>query len=185
MNMEAISRISIYLGCISSAIIIIHLIFYPQKMWIMNMVWPVTGLYAGIIGLFLYFRAGISKRSDAAAQSMHMHHEEGHKKITWQQIVKSTLHCGGGCFTGDVISEIFLLYVTVSIFQNPLFNHWLINFIFAFLAGILFQYYSIKPMKHLSTGEAIKASLKAGLPPIKHLHGECLACWGLDSVFSI
>jgi hypothetical protein len=161
MDIEIISKISILAGILSSAVIIVHLLYHPQKMWIMNIVWPVTALYGSVFGLWLYFKIGQTKKMEHGAHNMNMHHSEAHTYITWQHIAKSTLHCGSGCFVGDVLSEILLFYITITVFTNPLFDRWLVNYIFAFLVGIVFQYYSIKPMKHLSSRDAIRASLKA------------------------
>lgn len=50
-----LSWIFIGLAILSSIIIIIDIIGHPQKMRIMNLVWPVTGLYSGLIGLYAYY----------------------------------------------------------------------------------------------------------------------------------
>ncbi len=71
------------------------------------------------------------------------------------------LHCGSGCTPGDIIAEIFLLSVPVAVFGSKLIGKWTIDYGFAFVIGIIFQYYSIKPMKNLSPGKLLKAALKA------------------------
>jgi hypothetical protein len=42
--LEAVSWISIILGFVTAGIISIDLVAHPQKMRIMDIVWPVTGL---------------------------------------------------------------------------------------------------------------------------------------------
>jgi len=37
---------------------------------------------------------------------------------------------------------------------------WLLDFVFAFSLGILFQYFAIVPMRNLSPGEGIIAAIK-------------------------
>jgi hypothetical protein len=71
------------------------------------------------------------------------------------------LHCGSGCTLGDMISEIFLLWIPVTLFGSELAGTWTIDFVFAFAIGILFQYYAIKPMRKISTSVAVLAALKA------------------------
>ncbi len=76
------------------------------------------------------------------------------------------LHCGSGCTLGDIVSEIFLLVIPVILFGSKLYGGWLVSYFFAFAIGIIFQYYSIKPMKNLSGGKAIVAALKADALPL-------------------
>jgi hypothetical protein len=52
--LEAVSWISIILGFVTAGIISIDLVAHPQKMRIMDIVWPVTGLYFPLIGLWFY-----------------------------------------------------------------------------------------------------------------------------------
>lgn len=42
-----------------------------------------------------------------------------------------------------------------------LWADYIVDFVFAYLLGIAFQYFSIVPMKQLSPGEGIKAAIKA------------------------
>ena len=122
-------------------------------MWIMNIVWPVTALYSGPLGLWAYYKIG---RQDS--QPMRDHKD---KKPYWQSIVVAALHCGSGCTLGDMVAQLFLFFFPVVLFGSKLFGEWGIEFIFAFAIGIIFQYYSIKPIKHLTSKQAIIAALKA------------------------
>ena len=83
------------------------------------------------------------------------------KKPYWQSIVVAALHCGSGCTLGDIVAQLFLFFFPVVLLGSKLFGEWGIDYIFAFAIGIVFQYYSIKPMKHLSSKQAIIAALKA------------------------
>ena len=42
-----------------------------------------------------------------------------------------------------------------------MFAVWIVDYIFAFLFGIAFQYFTIAPMRNLSFGEGLKAAVKA------------------------
>ncbi len=84
-----------------------------------------------------------------------------HTKLSWRSVVKGTLHCGSGCTLGDLVSESIFTFVPFTLFGSILYGRWLEDYFFAFLIGILFQYYSIKPMKHLSSRNALVAALKA------------------------
>jgi hypothetical protein len=49
---------SVGLGLLCSAVIIIDELSHPQRMWIMNLVWPLTALFGTLLWLFAYFRWG-------------------------------------------------------------------------------------------------------------------------------
>ena len=83
------------------------------------------------------------------------------RKPFWQSVVVGTLHCGSGCTLGDLIAESILLPFSLIIFGMKLYGAWAVDYILAFALGILFQYYSIKPMRQLSPKAALKAALKA------------------------
>ena len=83
------------------------------------------------------------------------------KKPFWQSVAIGALHCGSGCTLGDMLGETLLLFVPVVIFGSSLAGSWVIGYIFAFVIGIIFQYYALKPMKHLSAAKTLKAALKA------------------------
>ena len=57
--------------------------------------------------------------------------------------------------------NVVVLFFPLAIFGSSLAGTWTIDYVFAFIIGIIFQYYSIKPMKKLSSGKALKAALKA------------------------
>jgi hypothetical protein len=142
--------------CFLCAIIVFaDLLQNPQKMRIMNVVWPLTMLYAGPLGLVGYYMIGRMHRSEHADQS-------GAKpKPMWQSVLLGALHCGSGCTLGDLVAAAVLLAVPFSLFGSKLAADWVVEYIFAFAMGIVFQYEAIKPMKKLPAKEVLIAALKA------------------------
>lgn len=122
---------------------------HRQKMWIMDVVWPVTGLWAGPLGLWAYYRMGRASG------------KERKEKPFWQSVAVGATHCGAGCSLGDLMAEGGLAAFPLVLFGSKVFGTWLVDFILAFLFGIAFQYFTIKPMKQLSSGEGLIAALKA------------------------
>ncbi|HVW98018.1 MAG TPA: DUF4396 domain-containing protein [Mucilaginibacter sp.] len=145
MSIDNIAITVIIICLICSVIIIADLFRHPQHMKIMNIVWPVTALYSGPIGLWCYFSIGRSKE----------------KKPFWESVLTGTLHCGGGCTLGDLLAANMLMLFPLVFFGSKLLTEWTAEYVAAFIIGIIFQYYAIKPMKDLSAGEAIGAALKA------------------------
>jgi len=53
-----------------------------------------------------------------------------------------------------------------TIFGQRIFAIWLLDFVLAFLVGIGFQYFTIKPMRNLTVGAGLVAALKADFASI-------------------
>lgn len=136
----------------------------PQKMGIMNLVWPLTALFGGALWLAGYYRWG---RSPLPGR------DEPDPPFA-VSVATGASHCGAGCTLGDIVAE-WLAFGVPSVavwfgwgplFGEKLFAVWIPDFILAFLFGIVFQYYSIKPMRDLSAGQGIVAALKADIASI-------------------
>lgn len=166
-----ISIASLITGFVCCAIIAWDEYRDPQHMWIMNVVWPVVALFGCVVALWAYFAYGKlaahSKMQPAIAKGQ----TPPSKKRTPFAIMvaKGTSHCGCGCTLGDIIAE-WLLFLVPAIavwfgwkvvFADKIFAAWVVDYIFALIIGIAFQYFTIKPMRHLSIGRGIVQAIKA------------------------
>jgi Domain of unknown function (DUF4396) len=155
--LRLISIVSIVMAAICALAIVVHIaIGNRQRMWIMNLVWPITALYSGPLGLAAYFMLGRT-----SANQKQTGKENDREKSFWQSVGVGALHCGAGCSLGDLIAEWFLFFVPLTIFGKKIFAAWIVDYVLAFLIGIVFQYFTIKPMKSLSVREGLIAALKA------------------------
>ena len=170
-----ISEIFIVIGIVSTLIITIDIVKHPQKeMPIMNLVWPINGLWAGIFGVWAYFTIGkhrkmndmdMSKMKDMDMKNMDMSKtssmdmknmsmkgmdkestSKGKYSSFWQGVVADTLHCGAGCSLADLIGPWIFLVLPFTIFNNPTFGEWVLEYFLALLTGVTFQYAAISPM---------------------------------------
>lgn len=133
-----------------------------QHMWIMNVVWPITMLYSGPLGLWFYVRAGRSSTQKTVQKAKQRGKENpGKNKPFWQIISVATTHCGSGCTLGDIVAEWIMFAAPLALFGRKLFGAWVLDYLFAFAFGIAFQYFTIKPMKGLSAKDGLIAALKA------------------------
>lgn len=146
MIINHIALLAIAAGVICSIVIVIDLLGHPQHMKIMNVVWPATALYSGPLVLLFYFSIG---RKTAKS------------KPFWQSVLTGTLHCGAGCTLGDLAAANLLVLFPLQLFGNQLAAEWAVEYFAAFILGIIFQYYAIKPMKNVSVKDAFIAALKA------------------------
>lgn len=132
-----------------------------QHMAVMNIVWPVTALYAGPLALLAYF--GIGRGHAAGPRTGHAAHSPcGMKRPSWQAALLGTTHCGAGCTLGDVATDggLYVLGLSAAL-GSPLVTAYVFDFIAAYLLGIVFQYFAIAPMKQLPPGKALWAAIKA------------------------
>ncbi len=162
-SLHTIVIASLILALVSMLIIIIDILAgNRQHMMIMNFVYPLTALYAGPLALLVYYGPGRKSTHKAMMKIKQMGQTmPGKQKPFWQSVLVGALHCGSGCTLGDIIGESILFYFPLIVFGHALFGSWIIDYLLAFSIGILFQYYSIKPMKKMSPGKALKAALKA------------------------
>lgn len=148
----------------ASALVIVVDLFtdHAQHMWIMNLVWPITALYLGPIALLAYFKWGRLATHHAMVQAKQQGRENpGKQKPLWATCAVATTHCGAGCTLGDIIAEWLMLAFPLVLFNHKIFGTWLIDYVCAFLLGIAFQYFTIKPMRDLPPGKALVMALKA------------------------
>ena len=155
--------LSVALGVLSALAIFVHVVGHPQHMAVMNVVWPVTGLYAGPLAVWAYFAVGRLSTHDAMRRAKACSEEPAaERKPFWQSVGLAATHCGAGCTLGDLIVEgVVLSFVSFELFGHRIFGAWAIDFAAAFVIGVAFQYLTIKPMKSLSPGAGLVAALKA------------------------
>ncbi|MGL5230763.1 MAG: DUF4396 domain-containing protein [Cetobacterium sp.] len=166
-----ISKIFIVIGILSALSITIDILKHPQKeMPIMNLVWPINGLWAGIFGVWAYFTIGKYRKMDMSNMKMddmedmdmsnmkmddmdmkgmdmsNMKMDDNKYSSFWQGVVADTLHCGAGCSLADLIGPWLFLVFPFTIFNNYTFGEWTLDYFLALLTGVTFQYAAISPM---------------------------------------
>lgn len=167
---HALTVAALLVGAGCAAVVGVDVLRHRQKMVVMNVVWPVTALFGTVFTVWAYFRYGRA----STAQALQRAKAAGEKMPSESQpfaavVGKGALHCGAGCMIGDLVAEwLAFLVPTVavwfgwhSIFDEKTFAVWVLDFVFAFGLGIVFQYFAIVPMRGLSPGKGIVAALKA------------------------
>jgi hypothetical protein len=85
----------------------------------------------------------------------------GKKKPFWQMVALGTSHCGAGCSLADLVAEWTLFFFPLILFGMKIFGAWTIDYFVALAFGIIFQFFTIAPMRGLSLGEGLLAAAKA------------------------
>ncbi|HEX7064970.1 MAG TPA: DUF4396 domain-containing protein [Bacillales bacterium] len=177
--LEVLSWIAIVIGFLQAVVITIDVSRHPQQMMpIMNIVWPLTGLYFPLAGMLAYYKLGRS----TGEMNMEMGHERDHKDHTehmkneshdhmehhnhgnkpfWQSVFVSTTHCSSGCSLGDMIGAPIVFLTGFTIAGMTLFADFAVEFVLAYLFGLAFQYYGMGFKKHDKPGQAVKNAIKA------------------------
>lgn len=154
--------ISLLAAFVSAIVVALDVLRHRQHMWIMNVVWPLTALYAGPLGAWAYYRLGrLSTQGRVEAAQSHDEPPPHKQKPFWQSVAIGATHCGSGCTLGDIVAEWFVVLVPLSLFGSHVFGTWALDYVLAFCFGVAFQYFTIKPAQGLSAGAGLKAAVKA------------------------
>lgn len=134
---HTISIIALILAGISALIIVFDILRgNRQNMWIMNIIWPLTALYAGPLAVWSDFKVGRLSTHQAMEQAKARGEEpESRKKPFWQSATLGMTHCGGGCTLGDLLAEWFIVLVPFTLFGKTVFAAG-----DRFYAGVLVRY---------------------------------------------
>src|SRR5271154_3050022 len=165
--LQVFAWLSLGIAFICAAIITAHEIRYPQKMMVMNLVWPLTALYLSIFGLFAYFRFGVPMARSRGHQEGESQPDSGrmtmgqNAKVNLIEAAISATHCGAGCVLGDIVSEFAVYASGAVILGSMLWASFVWDFVAVWCLGIAFQYFTIVPMRKLSPSEGLKAAVKA------------------------
>lgn len=137
LHMLAWAYLSLCFLC--AAIIIVHeAVADGQKMFIMYLVWPITALYLGPAALWMYFHK--EARTDVAVAAM---------------------HCGAGCTLGDIVAEFAVSAGGWTFAGSEFATRLMMDFVLGWTFGIVFQYFSIMPMRHVSPGEGLLLAIRS------------------------
>jgi len=136
----------------------------PQHMAVMNVTWPLTALYFGPLAFPIYRVLGRRAVGHDHGHREHPHHHGGSPGggSMWRSTFVGTTHCGGGCALGDLIGEVLVARVGLVLGGSALLTSCVVDFVIAYGLGLMFQYWSIRPMHtEMTRGQAFLAAARA------------------------
>ena len=149
----------------------------PQKMMIMNVVWPITALYGGPAALWGYFKSApkLTKqhtqqmkeqvqaelRREQFAGKSQMQEQRGESGPSREQVAVAVSHCGAGCTLGDIAAEWWAFLMGLTFAGGGFQTRLLLDFLLAWGFGVVFQYLTIAPMRGLSFGKGLMQAIRA------------------------
>jgi hypothetical protein len=147
----------------------------PQKMIIMNFVWPITALYFGPVAVWSYLHAGLKMTRSRMRRMQRMIREElksengrsapaenqpARPQPTGEQIAVGVSHCGAGCTLGDISAEWWVFVMGLAFAGGDFSTRLIMDFLLAWTFGIAFQYFTIAPMRGLPLGKGILQAMR-------------------------
>ena len=155
--LEAVAWVSLILAAVCAVIIVVDIRVggYRQPMGVMEWVWPITALYLGPFGLAFYWFVG--RRSSVRYVA---DHGEPHFP-RWVRVGVSATHCGGGCTIGDVLAETLIYAFGITLFGAAIWASFALDYAFALVLGIAFQFAAIRAMAKLSFTTTVGRAAKA------------------------
>lgn len=139
---------------------------YRQKMTIMEVVFPTTALYFGPAAVWFYHAYGrqksvpVMQRQHNRDQNQDRQQSHPDSGIGWNQTAEAVTHCGAGCTIGDIIGEWTVLIFGLALAGTALYADFILDFALAWTLGVIFQYFTIAPMRGLGRLEGIKQAIK-------------------------
>lgn len=151
--LASLSQAYVLAGVACALLVGVDVLRRPQKMAVMNWVWPITGLWAGPLGLLVY--AAIGRAPPRGIE------RNGGPKPFWRSVLVGSLHCSAGCSLGDLCAEWIVFAAGPTLFGSKLAAAYALDFGLSYAFGIAFQYFSIAPMRGLGPKAGLVAAVKA------------------------
>lgn len=150
----------------------------PQKMMIMNLVWPITALYFGAAALWVYRHSGLkstrrhhARMQDEIRAELRQERSAAVRPIapvggnaqtpTREQVAVATTHCGAGCTLGDIGAEWWVFAVGLKFAGSTFPTRLVLDFLLAWSFGVVFQYLTIAPMRGLPFAKGVLQAMRA------------------------
>ncbi len=158
--LDALSWFSLGLSFLTALVILGHEFKKPQKMFVMNLVWPITALYWSVPAAWAYFTIGrkMTKERQQRPQGGEGRQAE---ELTRSQIAVSVTHCGAGCTLGDIAAESIVGAFALSFAGGVFPARLVLDFLLAWFFGVIFQYFTIVPMRGLPPAKGVLAAIRA------------------------
>lgn len=191
LSLVILGTIFIGLGLITSLVILFDIIYrrgWRSMMGVMIAVYILNALYLAPITLWTYFNYGRPplpepkhlepssqnnngysgesrdnpKPSAEESQNGGSHcHAHMSQRPMFATVTVAVCHCGAGCLLGDIVGEWLVYGTDATINGRHLWVSYLVDYGFALLFGIFFQYFSIAPMSGQYGPVTIWRALKA------------------------
>lgn len=156
MWLQTLAAVYVPLSIAAGLLVLADIVLLGRRhhMAIMDWVWPLTALYWGPVGLVFY---GWFGRGMPPGRAGHATHGE---TPMWQATFNGATHCGAGCALGDFVGDWIAFGTGFVLFGSVLGGKYLLAFVLAYAFGIVFQYFSVAPMRGLGLRDGLVAAAR-------------------------
>ncbi|WP_158784234.1 DUF4396 domain-containing protein [Pantoea sp. BAV 3049] len=156
--LDRLAMLFILLGVCTSLMILKDLIRYPQPVRIMNLVWPVTGLYMPFFGWLAWWFFARKNRSASPLLS-----RRGSQPPALRQLFSSTSLCAAGCVLGDIIAIPTISLMNTLPFHSVILTHAVISLVLSLLFGVMLQFFALRQIEGISIFRAFWRAIKSDI----------------------
>lgn len=156
-------------GC--TALMIIKDIFrHRHPIGLMNIIWPLTGLYMPFVGWLAWWYLGRTpsrqpKLTDLAPQ-------KSHSACGWSTIFMSTSLTAAACIFGEIITLPIITLLNYLAIPTAIWQQGIISLVLSIFVAIIFQFLILPRRENISSGRALLLALKSEIFPLLIFQGE-------------
>ncbi|MFS2224883.1 DUF4396 domain-containing protein [Pantoea sp. B65] len=153
------------LGICTALMITKDLFRSPHPLGIMNIVWPVTGLYMPFLGWLAWWYLGrnhFHKRTPA----LRIQQRTTDDTLLWRRVFTSTSLCAAACVLGNSATLALLVLLQHLSIATPLWLEGIYCLLLSVFLGLLFQFLAIRQGRQLRVIPALLLACKAQTFPL-------------------
>jgi hypothetical protein len=152
------------LGGCTALMILKDLFRHPHPVAVMNIIWPLTGLYMPFIGWIAWWYLGRKPSQQQKLALLAPQKIRGN--ASWQTIFISTSLSAAACIFGDIMTIPIVTLLKQFAINPALWMQAIICLIVSLFMGLLFQFLAIRQREQHSFGRALLLALKTEIFPL-------------------
>lgn len=161
--LNQLAMLFLILGVCTALMIVKDLIRQPQPVTIMNIVWPLTGLYMPFLGWLAWWFLGRNPLSQRA--SLLIQRPAGRHQL-WRNIFLTTSLCAAACVLGDSAAVSLALISQKLAYVTPLWVDWGLSLTLSLVIGLLLQFLAIRQRRQIGFFAALLLAMKTQTFPL-------------------
>lgn len=152
------------LGGCTALMILKDLFRHPHPVAVMNIIWPLTGLYMPFLGWLAWWYLG--RKPSRQVKLLLLVPQKLQRHAGWQSIFISTSLTAAACIFGNIITLPIITLVKHFTFFSPIGLQIIISVVLSLFIGLFFQFLAIRQRENLSIWRALLLALKTETFPL-------------------
>ncbi|MFH8134064.1 DUF4396 domain-containing protein [Pantoea osteomyelitidis] len=152
------------LGGCTALMILKDLFRHPHPVAVMNIIWPLTGLYMPFLGWLAWWYLG--RKPSRQVKLLLLAPQKLQRHAGWQSIFISTSLTAAACIFGNIITLPIITLVKHFTVFSPIGLQIIISVALSLFIGLFFQFHAIRQREDLSIWRALLLALKTETFPL-------------------